>query len=347
MIHALLITALLGVTPIHQLIDDKRWDEAESQLDSVSPVVRPRFEGLIAQGRGNLQKAVIAFEQALENTPKQPRLHLYASHAYLEMKYFSDALRHAETAKALSDESLAQALLEARALEGLNRKADAYSILARACERFPKKTRPWLELAALAYREDLREDVRRAAEQIMARNPERSVATALFHLLYRDPEALPMLEQLAARYQYDAKMRSHLGHVYAEKRRWFAAARLFEEATMLGDSHAFEAADQYWLAGLFQEALRMNALAPKSIAQQIQRVAILFEAHSYARIVAMAPTLNDPATIYRVAYSHYAIGDHSRAADQARSLLKTSYREAAISLLHAMGRTETEIRAQQ
>ena len=70
----------------------------------------------------------------------------------------------------------------------------------------------------------------------------------------------------------------------------------------LGGDYAYEAADQYRMAGRLDDALRMNGLAPEREAQRQQRVSILFEQAEYARLVAMKLELNDPASRYRIAY---------------------------------------------
>jgi len=155
-------------------------------------------------------------------------------------------------------------------------------------------------------------------------------------LLYTDRTATPLLEELAGRFPADAELRAHLGHAYARHRRWYSAARLFEEATALGGNYRFEAADQYRMAGRYGHALRMNGQTPSSDAQRVQRVAILFEEQQYARIVAMKATFNDPGSRYRVAYSHYAVGDLLGATKRLRVLLGTPYSEEATALLQAM-----------
>lgn len=338
MIAALLSLALLSTPPVQALIDAKRWDEAEALLPSLPPDARPRFEGLIAQARGKPMDAAKAFERALRATPGIPQLHLHAAHAYLQLSQFEAVLRHAQAASALRDEAMAQPLLEARALEGLNRDGEAYTVLSRACETFETEFRPWMEFAALAHRKKLAFQVRRAARKALALGPDRRAALALFHLLYTDRDALPILEEIAATYPGDGEFRAHLGHVYARHRQWFSAARLFEEATVKGADYAFEAADQFRMAGHYRHALRMNGRAPSSQAQRAQRVAILFEQGQYARVVALDFTFDEPGSRYRVAYSHYAVGDYSGAKMHARALLETPYREEADALLQAMAR---------
>lgn len=336
MIYTLAIVLLMGTPNIHDLIEAKRWDAAEAQLGSISPDARPRFEGLIAQGRGDPAEAAKAFERALMATPGIPQLHLHAAHAYFKLKQFEAVLRHAQAASSLKAEAVAQPLLESRALEGLNRDTEAYVVLKQACETFTDTFRPCLELAVLTHRKKLPSEVRYAVNKVLALDPDRDTALGLFHLLYGDRDALAMLEQIVARYPKDAELRAHLGHVYAGKRQWYSAARLFEGATSLGGQYAFEAADQYRMAGRYRHALRMNGQALFSQDQAAQRLAILFEHKQYARIVAMDTQFKAPGSRYRVAYAHYAVGDYAEAKLHSTALLDTSYGEEATALLKAM-----------
>ena len=327
---------LLGTPNVQALVDGQEWDELEAQLTLMPPESRLRFEGLIAMGRGQPARAAMAFEDALKSTPAVPELHLHAAHAYFQLKEFEAVLRHARSASSLAEEVIAQPLLEARALEALKRHGEAYSILVRACQTFEKEYRPWLELAALAHRRELKSEVRRTALKAWSLQPDRTAAIAIFHLLYGDPDALHIVEQIAAAYPDDPEFRALLGHMYAGERYWFSAARLFEEATQLGGQYAFEAADQYRMAERYDDALRMNRLANAGQKQIKQRISILFEQEQYARIVAMNASVDEPGIQYRLAYSHYAIGEYAAARRHAKALLKTSYRDEASALIQAM-----------
>ena len=75
----------------------------------------------------------------------------------------------------------------------------------------------------------------------------------------------------------------------------------------MGGSYAYEAADQYRMAGRARDALRMNSIAPLNEAQSVQRVAILFEDEHYAQILAIAFTSRHG--FHRLAYAYYAVGD--------------------------------------
>ena len=340
MIRAVLIIALVATTSVQTLIDSRRWSEAEARLGSVSAKIRPRFVGLIAQGRGQHGKAAAAFDKALALTPGVPQLHLHASYAHLQLKRYDKALAHARAAEKLSAKAIAQPMLASRALQGLGRDAEAYAVLKRACVDFPKLSRPWLELASLAQRNKLSHEVRAAARQVLARQHDRGAVVALVQLLSADPKGLPLLEELVAAHPRDAELRGRLAHVYAQRRQWFSAARLFEDATVMGGGYAFEAADQYRMAGRYRDALRMNGQVPASDAQLVQRLAIIFEQKNYARIVTMNVKLSDLGSRYRLAYAHYAVGNFATARAQAKALLSTAYREEAEALLRAMPEAE-------
>lgn len=336
MIYPLSILILLAGPNIQVLIDAKKWDEAEAQLATLSSTNRPRFEGLIAEGRDQPALAADAFERALVETPDVPEIHLHAAHAYFKLEQFEAVLRHARGAVSLRDEAVAQPLLEARALQALNRDSEAYIVLTRACEAYQSDPRPCFEFATLAHRKKLLQDVRRVARKLVALASDRDAMLPLFHLLYGDRDGLPILEQVVAQYPKDAEIRALLAHVYARDGRWFTAARLFEEATIMGGKYAYESADQYRMAGRYKNALRMNGQAASSQTQRVQRLSILFEQQRYARIVSMPGTFTEPAALYRVAYAHYAVGEHGKAKRTARKLLETSYAEEAAALLDAI-----------
>ena len=332
MIAVYAIIILFGTPQLQALVDAKQWDDAERQLMRLMPASRARFEGLIAHGRGQPAKAASAFERALRLTPKVPQLHLHAANAYLELKDFANALKHAEAASTLRQTALAQPLLEARALAGLGRDAEAFATLKQACELHPSTYRPWIEFAALANRKKLPLEVRRAAREVLKRTSAEDVRLAIFQLLIDDARALPILEKIVAEHPKSPEMRAHLGYAYAGHNHWFSAARLFEDAFHMTGRYAFEAADQYRMAGRYDDALRMNGLVPSGAPQESQRIAILFEQQKYAWIVAMNPSLESVSGRYRVAYAHYATGHLKEAKALARNLLKTSYNSEANAL---------------
>lgn len=340
MMALLLALTLLSVSPeeVRELIEQGRFDEAQKLSNSLPKEVQPRLEGLIALGRGDHAAAVQFFERALDGSPGQLELHLALAHAYLASGRPEQALAHANQAAPLGQQVIAQPLVTARAMHRLGDKEGAARVLQQARRSFTDDPRLLLELASIYSHLGLRAATRRLAEELLAHPLDQPTTLGLFHLLYRDPAALPQLEAAAVGFSQDAEVQGHLGHAYAAQQKWLAAAKLFARATSLGGDFAFEAADQYRLGGRLDDALRWNALVPQAPRRLRQRVAILFEGRHYARITALSVSDPDPATQYRLAYAHYATGRHQRAAELCRALLSTSYHDAARSLLAAMGR---------
>ena len=247
-------------------------------------------------------------------------------------------LTHARAAIVLRDEVLAQPLLEATALQSLSRDAEAYEVLDRACMHYTTAVRPCLELALLARKNNLFHQVRQASKFALSRNPTRAEVHQILYVLRGDQKSFPILEEVIATDPNNAEYRAIFAHLYAASHRWLIAAQLFEDATQLGGNYAFESADQYRMAGRHRDALRMNGRVPKSIRQGEQRLSILFEQKKYARITTMKMEFEDPGSLYRVAYAHYAVGDYVNARKGAQVLLETPYAKEAQVLLGAIER---------
>lgn len=332
---------------IERLVLAGNTGEARERLAQASlpDDARLRLEGLLALHEDRPEDAARAFSEALERHPDDTTLRLHLARARLEHGDPARALSALRGTEALARTRVVQPLLHAHALLGLGRDDEAYAVLVRAAGHFPTELAPRLELMALAAREDLRAAARGWAEAVLALGPtlDRSVALAILQALHRDPEALALLEDVAARLPSDPEIAAHLAHAYAAAGRPHVAATLFERATLLGGDHAFEAADQHRLAGHTARALTMNARVRVPARQLEQRLEILFGAGDMARVVALAPQLSragldHPRHLVRLAYAHYVLGQHARATVLAERLLSTDEAERARSLLSAMGR---------
>lgn len=348
MTELLLLLALAASDPpdLQALIRAGKLDEAEQALEDLPEAARLRFDGLIALERGDPARAVQAFVRASEMTSTpDPALLLHLAHAHLLAGQPAAALSAAEAAKAVEHELIAQPLLRARALRALERPGEAFAILTEAAERFAAETRPLLELIALAHESGLLSLTRRWAEDLLRRADRRlegldlDTALALVHLLAEDERALGILEGISARRAERPELLVQLAFAYAHHGYPYAAGKLFERASALGEDRAFEAADQYRMAGRYRSANRMNARVQGKERRRRQRLTILFEARSYARVATFPNPPIDEASTYRRAYAHYALGHRSQAATLARALLKKegSYATSARALLEAMG----------
>ena len=338
MTASILVLLALAATPaeVEAAIEAQRLDEAEAALAALPENLRPRFRGRIALAREAFGPAATHFEAALEAEGSQPELHLYLGHCLLLLERAQSALHHVQSARTLGETLVAQPLLEAQALQMLERVDEAYAVLAAATERFSGEVRPRLELVALLQGQGLDRAAREAAAPLVEQPLDRSLALALIHLLYRDPLAKGLVEAVAVHFEGDAEMKAHVAHAYAAADEHHAAGRLFEAATDLGGDYAFEAADQYRVGQDYRAALRANARVLDPERKRRQRLSILFDAGRYAHVLALGRDGDAPADVYRLAYAHYALGHYDRAREQARKLPGTTYAAAGQALLKAM-----------
>jgi tetratricopeptide (TPR) repeat protein len=326
----------------------KTPDQAERRLRKAKlpEVLTLRIRGVIALSRGKIDKARVAFEKAVAaSRRKDPRLQLYLAHCHLALGRYDDALTALKKTQSLAKRVMARGLLLARALIAKKQLNEAYRVLRAIASRFAKSARPAVELAALCQRLKMRTEARRWAKAALARGLNGDEALALTQLLHLDRKAAPLLETLVAMFPKDATLISHLAYAYAAWERSYAAAKLFERAVDLGGDFAFEAADQFRLAGRYDRALRLNGRVSKRSRRLEQRLAIVVGAGAMGRVLALAETLKklgqwDDATRYRVAYAHFALGQADQAATILRGLLAGPYGKAARSMLSVLGRAE-------
>jgi tetratricopeptide (TPR) repeat protein len=337
-------------------IEGDRLDEAEVRLAAADlpEAASRRLAGLIALRRGRFDAAVEDFEAALAARPDDAALRLYLASAELGRDAPRAALAALEGTASLGETVIAQPLLLARARQGTGDLDGAYAVLEAASRRFPGEVAPRLELMALCAEQDLRGAARAWASSIVELRGDalaRDEAAAIFAATNGDPDALPLLEDLVLARGDDAELRARLAYAWAGQDRWYAAATLFERASGTAGTYAFEAADQYRMAGFTARALTNNsrvrdgARVGDGARRAEQRIDILFGAGELARVVALQPELERtgvarPATRMRLAHAHWRLGQYARAAELARGLLDTDEADRARSLLRAIGRDD-------
>ncbi len=275
------------------------------------------------------------------STRVDPRIQLKLAYELLEEKSYAEAL------SALSDitdnKIIALPLIRARALRGLGQNDAALNELEAAALQFPDEVAPKLELLALCKEMSLTAEARKWGEELLNQAPDEKRVLLVLEALYSDEAALPLLEKAAALFPGHAEVLYRLAYAYAAAHKYYAAARLFERATLAGRDASFEAADQYCTAGEDRRALNLNARVKDEKIRLRQRLRILASSRQFARLIALQSEikrigLNDPSIDYHFAYARFRLGQEERATQIARSLLDTPSRNQAVSLLQAMGR---------
>ncbi len=329
-------------------IDAGALETAAARIASAAlPIdAEDRLRGVLALRRGAHDDAVRHLEAALARSPADAALRLYLASAQLGRDDAKAALAALHGTDALGATVVAQPLLLARARMGTGDDAGAYAALEAASRRFPREVAPRLEAMVLCARQSLGAAAVAWAQDIVALQGDaldRDTTLAIVAAIGRERAALPLLEELAARSPEDAELRAHLAHAWSAHGHWYAAATLFESASGTAGTYAFEAADQYRLAGFASRALAHNARVDDAARRVDQRIDILFGAGEMARVVALQPEATrvgamGSSTRMRLAHAHFLLGQHALAAALARTLLGSDEDDRARTLLRATGR---------
>lgn len=288
-----------AVREVGALMAQKRWKQAVevARQAPVREATRASLLGLIAMRAGAYKQAVASFEQALELGPKRPTLYLYLAWSHHALKQPKQAREALSEIKSKADRVAMYWLLQGRLARDAGQASSAYALLLQGLKRFPKDRA-------------LRRELGYVLVEFGALHQARAWLVPLFtgagddEVLWTD--AVGLLRALSARERHDeaifytellrarlparaAQIDALAAHLYARRGAPRAAARLFARATLRGGaSFAFEAADQYRVAGDTREALRWNArLAPTSKHTR-QRFLILTEAGRWPQAALVA-----------------------------------------------------------
>ncbi|MEM6558724.1 MAG: hypothetical protein AAF605_02975 [Myxococcota bacterium] len=329
-----------------------RFDDVDKLLDRLESrdadaMLMARYRGLVAVAREDFETAAVQLGAAIELGDQAPVVSLYLAHAQMRLGRANDALVRLENVGSSLESGLSAALIRARAYRAIGRSTEAYETLRDASSRFEDSMLLVIELIVLCVElELLGESVRWIEVAASRENVEPEDALAIIELSYRNPNALEALEQLALRFRGDPDIQGHLAYGYAEAGHAYLDARLFSTATLLGGDYAFEAADQYRLVRDYNAALRFNGWVPSERRRLRQRIAILFEAEQWSRVVALEPgwqRLRNPDDVlrYQTAYAYYRLGRPVRATEVARSVKDGPWEESASLLVQAMDRARS------
>lgn len=292
-----------AVREVGALMAQERWEEAltAAREAPVREATRASLIGLIAMRTGAHEQAVASFQRALQLGPRRERLYLYLAWSH----YHLDEPRRAREALTEVKSAAAQAplywLLRGRLARDAGDPEAAYDVLLRGNRRFPEDRPLARELGYVLVEFGALEGARRfLAPTLTSAGDEATIwfdAMRLLRVLSDrgdNDEALFYTELLRARLPSRAAQIDALAaHLHARARRPVAAANLFARATLRGgESFAFEAADQYRVAQMTEDAMQWNSRVADRRRRLEQRFLILTEAGRWARAAVVGRELN-------------------------------------------------------
>ena len=283
-----------AVRKVEALMAEQRWEEAIlfAREAPIREATRASLIGVVAMRTGAHERAIASFRRALELGPKRPSLYLYLAWSH----YSLDQRKQARNALAQVKRDKARAplywILRGRLARDAGDSAAAYRILLQGNERFAENRLIARELGyVLVAFGALDEAPRHLVPALSGAGDDARLWSDAMRLLRvlgdrgHYDEALMYTEILRARLPgRAAKLDAIAAHLHARAQRPVAAARLFARASRSGsESFAFEAADQYRVARMTEQALRWNGRVVETPRRLEQRFLILTEAGRWSR----------------------------------------------------------------
>lgn len=292
-----------AVREVGRLMAAQQWEEAleVAQNAPVREATRQSLIGLVAMRAGAHERAIQAFERALELGPPRERISLYLAWSHYALGEFEQARQALGKVKSEQARESFYWLLAGRIARDMGDASAAYDMLLEGHARFPEDLELTRELGFLLVEFGAlymarhfvmpllvrpREDEPRAFAEIMA-------LIGVLGERGEDAEALFYTELVRARFSdHAARIDAIAAHLYARAGQSVTAARLFVRASLRGqDSYAFEAADQYRVAQMTRDALEWNARVIDSERKLEQRFLILTEGGLWARAASIGRQL--------------------------------------------------------
>ncbi len=253
---------------------------------------RETLIGMIALRAGEHERAITAFEHALEEGPDRELIHLYLAWSHHALGH--DEQARSSLGRVKGDEARVALywMLQGRIARDSGEPARAYTLLLKGHERFPEDVDLRRELGFILLEV---QGTRQARPFLVAALTERVDEAVAWDDAIRTLRALSDMDQYEEALFYVELVRARLparageldalgAHLHARAGRPSVSAQLFVRATNRGaTSYAFEAADQYRVARQTEDALRWNQRVKDAARRDAQRFLILTEGREWAR----------------------------------------------------------------
>lgn len=286
-----------GVERALELAERGALDAAESvDLKArLAPVDRHQLLGYLALRRRDYPRAAAELERAVQLDPGRRAAWLYlgvARHHLGEPAASLEALRRAERVGQRYPDYFT---LRARSERLAETSTAAWSTLERGLARFESDPGMLREQVSLLLEIGAHRPALARAERLYERSPrpERDRQWVVRSLIDAGAleDAAVALEAACSAHPGDIAWVAQLAWVHARLGRPRMAARLLDPARLGADRYAFEAADQWRVAGEPDAALRANRHVEDPTRRRTQRLLILVETGALERARALQATL--------------------------------------------------------
>ncbi|MCB9651572.1 MAG: hypothetical protein H6730_34000 [Deltaproteobacteria bacterium] len=337
------------------MIRDGHYDRAQqalAQVDlSAEGVDLGRFHtlrGLVELHSELYRQAADDFSAAVESGADSPIVQVYLGQALFYSKDFRGAITALDRAGAKADEIPGTYAMRAEAYWHLEDSVNAWRTLEEGTARHPTFTELVRRKIFLAVQLGLYQVAAELGREYL-KNSEATYEDqlAIGQALVRSgsvKEGLEFLERAHLQYPERPAVLMDLAKVYQGLSMYRTAATLLEPVALTGDANlAGQGAELYRAAGMYFQALALNARIPDSKARLRQRLAILLDMQRYDMVASMARDLTRVGLIqedenirYAVAFAYFKERDYERAETLLKGIRDPSLFRKATEVRKAM-----------
>jgi len=337
-----------------QLILEDRIEEAAIALESVRDSEGDEAQllwGLVELSRERYAAAADRFESVLTVRPDRTAVWLYLAQARFATGDLAGAQEALRAGESVGRDLAGYYVLRARTEEGLGLQSEAWTTLEAGRAQHPDDLEIHRERTLHRIRLGLHGAAGASAREYLARAEHDPFAWLVAGSALREAgqseEAVLILEEARLRFPGETELTAQLAHAYARQGHHRSAAGLFEQLSLGGVAFAFEAADQFRLAGQARAALRWNARVADPERKLPQRVAILVAAERYDLALTLQAPLDahgllDDAMAYHLAYAAVATDRYDLATTLTDSITDDGYASLVTSLRRTIDACEKD-----
>lgn len=331
------------------LMKDGHYDRAAETLNEADTtqkefdfVLYYTIKGLIFTKQKLYSAANEQFNKAIESGQTEPSIYLYIAQNNFQLHDYQgtiDALDKAGEAAAAKPQLLA---LRAESHWKLEQKAEALDTLANVITKFPDYFGVYKQRFNYFVELELYQSALEDAEVYLANDtPNAKTYLSFIGALRKGgatSKATVLAEEGNVKFIESAEMTVMLAHLYLDQEMIYAAANLFDQASIEDDKYTKEAAEMLRRARQFTLALYKNAQLNDTKEKYKQRIAIYLEFGEYERVVATdsalqrSGLLQDENIRYALAYAYYMTSDFEKCEAQLRELTRPDLFEKATEL---------------
>ncbi len=304
-------------------VDEQELKNKAQKLKNNEELIRfYTFSGLVALKKQSFSTASVHFEKAVTAGSTEIVVKVYLAQAYYGDRQFKKAVEVIEKNIAILNEYPALYGIFAQSLWNIDKKEQAYSVIAQARRKMPDdKQFLRQELFFLIGFKLYSTALLRADEFMLKHSMDENDFLTIGRALRKSGEykkALHFLEKGALTYPESRNIRLELSGCYHDSGSLLTSAAILETVSVSDETLAAQTAELYRRAKRFLKSLFLNMSIDDQKEKLKQRLAYFIEVEEFESVVAMysdasrAGLLENEDIIYAFAYSNFMTGNYPR-----------------------------------